>query len=547
MVALWSPQEWAWQAVLLVTILASLGLGSDANMLDTMLLKNGRKRGSERKAEESSSSSSSSSSSTATVSVQNMLLCHCNHHCPENSFNNTCITNGYCFTMVEEEDGGVAVLTAGCLGLAGSEFQCRDTGKSRSRRALECCTDQDYCNRDLHPTLPPLMTSDYVDSSIQYMALFISITVCTIILGLILVFFYFRYKRQESQPRYSIDLEQDETYIPPGESLKDLIEHSRSTGSGSGSGLPLLVQRTIAKQIQMVKQIGKGRYGEVWMGKWRGERVAVKVFFTTEEESWFRETEIYQTFLMRHDNILGFIAADIKGTGSWTQLYLITDYHENGSLYDYLKSNTLDVNALLKLAYSSISGLCHLHTEIYGTQGKAAIAHRDLKSKNILVKKNGSCCIADLGLAVKFNSDTNEVDIPPNLRVGTKRYMPPEVLDETLNRTYFQSFIMADMYSFGLIVWEMVRRCISGGIVEEYQLPYHDLVPTDPSYEDMREVVCIKKQRPSFANRWSSDECLRQMGKLMSECWAHNPASRLTALRVKKTLAKMLECQDIKM
>ncbi|XP_049908873.1 bone morphogenetic protein receptor, type IBb [Epinephelus moara] len=541
MVVAWLPQEWAWQAVLLVTGLASLSRGSDANMLDTMLLKNGWKGDSDRRAEESSSSS------TATVSAQNMLWCHCYHHCPDDSVNNTCMTDGYCFTMVEEEEGGLAVLTAGCLGLVGSEFQCRDSWNARSRRALECCTDQDYCNRDLHPTLPPLMTSDYVDSSIQYMALFISITVCSIILGLILVFCYFRYKRQESRPRYSIDLEQEETYIPPGESLKDLIEHSRSIGSGSGSGLPLLVQRTIAKQIHMVKQIGKGRYGEVWMGKWRGERVAVKVFFTTEEESWFRETEIYQTFLMRHDNILGFIAADIKGTGSWTQLYLITDYHENGSLYDYLKSNTLDVKALLKLAYSSISGLCHLHTEIYGTQGKPAIAHRDLKSKNILVKKNGFCCIADLGLAVKFNSDTNEVDIPPNLRVGTKRYMPPEVLEETLNRTYFQSFIMADMYSFGLILWEMARRCISGGIVEEYQLPYHDLVPTDPSYEDMREVVCIKKQRPSFANRWSSDECLRQMGKLMSECWAHSPASRLTALRVKKTLAKMLETQDIKL
>ncbi|XP_074474206.1 bone morphogenetic protein receptor, type IBb [Sebastes fasciatus] len=529
------PQEYAWQAILLVTGLASLSRGSDANLLDTMLLRNGWKGGSERRPEESSS--------TATVSSPNMLRCHCYHHCPEDSVNNTCMTDGYCFTMVEEEEGGVAVLTAGCLGLAGFEFQCRDTWNSRSRRAMECCMDQDYCNRDLQPTLPPLLTSDYVDSSIQYMALFISITVCSIILGL--VFCYFRCKRQESRPRYSIDLEQEETYIPPGESLKDLIEHSRSVGSGSGSGLPLLVQRTIAKQIQMVKQIGKGRYGEVWMGKWRGERVAVKVFFTTEEDSWFRETEIYQTFLMRHDNILGFIAADIKGTGSWTQLYLITDYHENGSLYDYLKSNTLDVKALLKLAYSSISGLCHLHTEIYGTQGKPAIAHRDLKSKNILVKKNGFCCIADLGLAVKFNSDTHEVDFPPNLRVGTKRYMPPEVLEETLNKT--QSFIMADMYSFGLIVWEMARRCISGGIVEEYQLPYHDLVPTDPSYEDMREVVCIKKQRPSFANRWSSDECLRQMGKLMSECWAHNPTCRLTALRVKKTLAKMLETQDIKL
>ena len=59
--------------------------------------------------------------------------------------------------------------------------------------------------------------------------------------------------------------------------------------------------------------MGKGRYGEVWLARWRGERVAVKVFFTTEEASWFRETEIYQTVLMRHDNILGFIAADIKG------------------------------------------------------------------------------------------------------------------------------------------------------------------------------------------------------------------------------------------
>lgn len=42
-------------------------------------------------------------------------------------------------------------------------------------------------------------------------------------------------------------------------------------------------------------------------------------------------------------------------------------------------------------------------------------------------------------------------------------------------------------------------------------------------------------------------QCLRQMAKLMSECWAHSPASRLTALRVKKTLAKMLESQDIKL
>ncbi|TRY98304.1 hypothetical protein DNTS_032803 [Danionella cerebrum] len=445
--------------------------------------------------------------SDAAVVPQRFLWCLCYHHCPEDSTNNTCRTDGFCFTMVEEE-GGAAVMTSGCLGLVGSDFQCKDTANSKQRRALECCTDQDFCNRDLHPTLPPLRTPSYVVGDIHHIALLISVTVCSFILTFVIIFCYFRYKRQELEARYTLALPPDETFIPPGESLRDLIEQSQS--SGSGSGLPLLVQRTIAKQIQMVTQIGKGRYGEVWMGRWRGERVAVKVFFTTEEASWFRETEIYQTVLMRHQNILGFIAADIKGTGSWTQLYLITDYHENGSLYDYLKCTTLDSRAMLRLAYSCVSGLCHLHTEIFGTQGKPAIAHRDLKSKNILVKRNGACCIADLGLAVKFISDTNEVDIPLNTRVGTKRFMAPEVLDETLNRSHFQSYIMADMYSFGLILWEIARRTVSGGMVEDYQLPYHDHVPSDPSYEDMREVVCIKRIRPSFPNRWSRYQSLKE-------------------------------------
>ncbi|KAM4532204.1 bone morphogenetic protein receptor type-1B-like [Fundulus diaphanus] len=514
-VAVWLPAEWAWQAVLLVAGLASLSCSSDANLLDAMLLGSGWKGGSNRPVEDSSD--------TAPVLPENLLRCHCYPQCPDGSVNNTCTTNGFCFTMVEEVERSHAARSAGCL--PGSEFQCRDTQNARSRRAIECCKDHDYCNRNLSPMLPPLVTSGSLSCTVKLSHSEVRVAV----------------KRSHSGQRW----------VGDGHCQFKLLLTTvccwRGEREAGGAESADLVQRTIAKQIQMVKQIGKGRYGEVWMGKWRGERVAVKVFFTTEEESWFRETEIYQTFLMRHDNILGFIAADIKGTGSWTQLYLITDYHENGSLYDYLKSNTLDVSSLLKLAYSSISGLCHLHTEIYGTQGKPAIAHRDLKSKNILVKKNGFCCIADLGLAVKFNSDTNEVDIPPNLRVGTKRYMPPEVLDETLNRTTFQSFIMADMYSFGLILWEVAWRCTSGGVVEEYQLPYHDLVSTDPSYEDMREVVCIRKQRPLIANHWSSDECLRQMGKLMSECWAHNPASRLTALRVKKTLARLLETQDIKM
>lgn len=80
------------------------------------------------------------------------------------------------------------------------------------------------------------------------------------------------------------------------------------------TGLPLFVQRTVARTIVLQEIIGKGRFGEVWRGRWRGGDVAVKIFSSREERSWFREAEIYQTVMLRHENILGFIAADNKGT-----------------------------------------------------------------------------------------------------------------------------------------------------------------------------------------------------------------------------------------
>lgn len=89
-------------------------------------------------------------------------------------------------------------------------------------------------------------------------------------------------------------------------------------------GLPLLVQRSIARQIQLIETIGKGRFGEVWRGRWRGENVAVKIFSSREERSWFREAEIYQTVMLRHDNILGFIAADNKGKNKVGQYFFDT-------------------------------------------------------------------------------------------------------------------------------------------------------------------------------------------------------------------------------
>ena len=123
---------------------------------------------------------------------------------------------------------------------------------------------------------------------------------------------------------------------------------------------------------------------------------------------------------MRHDNILGFIAADIKGTGGWTQMLLVTDYYEQGSLYDYLQMNILDNESMARMSHSIACGLSHLHTEIFGSRGKPAIAHRDIKSRNILVKNDGTAAIADFGLAVRYNTENDTPDISPNTRYFLK-------------------------------------------------------------------------------------------------------------------------------
>ena len=241
-------------------------------------------------------------------------------------------------------------------------------------------------------------------------------------------------------------------------SLNDLLEDS-----GSGSGLPLLIQRSIAGQIALHELIGKGRYGEVWKGTYKGDEVAVKIFHTREETSWFHEVEIYQTCLIRHPNILRFIAADNKDIGVQTQLWLITEFCEYGSLYDVLVMQSFNETRMLKLCYTAVSGLDHLHAEIVGMEGKPAIAHRDLKSCNILVKADYSCCIADLGLALRYDRASDTVEDPPCKRVGTKRYLAPEIIDESICIKNFEAFKRADIYSLGLVFWEICRRGECGG------------------------------------------------------------------------------------
>lgn len=231
--------------------------------------------------------------------------------------------------------------------------------------------------------------------------------------------------------------------------------------SGSGGGNTRMVQRTIARGTVLDENmIGGGRFGQVYLGYYHSEKYAVKKFFSRDEESWLREKEIYLKFNMRHDNILTYVAADITSQSGVTELWLITQFHPRGSLFDELHRDPLTVEQTFKYIYSACRGLSYLHCEFPGAQGKPPIAHRDIKSKNLLVKSDDTLCIADFGLAIV--NDDSPLRHPDNLRQGTKRYMAPELLEEKVASENFMAFIRTDVYSFGIVMWEICRRSTSG-------------------------------------------------------------------------------------
>jgi len=88
---------------------------------------------------------------------------------------------------------------------------------------------------------------------------------------------------------------------------------------------------------------------------------------------WLKQLFIWCSASINHSIIEDSCVFLFIDNGTWTQLWLITDYHENGSLFDYLNRTQVSVSQMIKLAQSAACGLCHLHMEIIGTEGMSYI------------------------------------------------------------------------------------------------------------------------------------------------------------------------------
>ncbi|EDW67566.1 activin receptor type-2A [Drosophila virilis] len=296
---------------------------------------------------------------------------------------------------------------------------------------------------------------------------------------------------------------------------------------------PLLSNRP----IQLLEQKASGRFGDVWQAKLHGQDVAVKIFRMQEKDSWTTENEIYKLPRMRHPNILEFLG--VEKHLDKPEYWLISTYQHNGSLCDYLKSHTITWVELCRIAESMACGLAHLHEEILGskTDGlKPSIAHRDFKSKNVLLKADLTACIADFGLAMIFQPGKPCGDT--HGQVGTRRYMAPEVLEGAINFNR-DAFLRIDVYACGLVLWEMVSRCDVVGPVGEYQLPFEAELGQRPTLDEVQESVVMKKLRPHLLSTWRAHLGLSIFCDTMEECWDHDAEARLSSSCVMERFAQL--------
>jgi TGF-beta receptor type-1 len=241
---------------------------------------------------------------------------------------------------------------------------------------------------------------------------------------LILVAFLIVRRNHKKEVKFPLSL--DENFS--GHTLQDVINQTKTSAIEC---TPLNDIVSIESQIQLEKIIENGQFGQLWHGQFESENVVVKISSDSNECLWTREAEIYKTPLMRHDNIIGLITTGSRETLTW----LVTDCHNNGPLSDFLRIHVVDSKTMISMATSAAAGLAHLHMEFCGREcsecshcsEKMGIAHYGLSSASIFIKANLSCAIGDLGLAVRHNPKTDTIDIPSTHRVGTKRYMAPEV------------------------------------------------------------------------------------------------------------------------
>uniref|UniRef100_T1KC41 Serine/threonine-protein kinase receptor n=1 Tax=Tetranychus urticae TaxID=32264 RepID=T1KC41_TETUR len=471
----------------------------------------------------------------------------------------------YCYSLWSNSSsaGEITIKYKGCL--TGHNYDCTNSTKCIASRVYKgiyfCCCSEDLCNNDvyllsdLHEYSPQQSKpTEIPESGSIWTWSYTLAPLLVLIFAILIVLYYFWFKKRKGLARSKRYCE-DEESVPITNQMNGLGNCTNMINGNLSAGGNLNASKENGNRtIHLIEKLSTGRFGSVWKAKMfynnkddknNYQIVAVKVFPPHERSSWIIEQLVFKTPQIEHENILRFIGSEKRDdsnnvplSASPSGFWLITEYHELGSLCDYLKQNTVNIDELLKISIGMAAGLNHLHYEIPENK-----IHRDFKSRNVLLKPDLTPRIADFGLALIFYPNRTPAGLG---QVGTRRYMAPEVLEGAINYSQ-DSLYRIDIYALALVLWELVSRCrLSNDIgaksdekdddlkdnyykVRDYKLPFEEEVGHNPSLEDMQEVVCQEKKRPIIEKQWLDHPILKVICETIEECWDQDAEARLSA------------------
>ncbi|AGO84667.2 Serine/threonine protein kinase [Pandoravirus salinus] len=279
---------------------------------------------------------------------------------------------------------------------------------------------------------------------------------------------------------------------------------------------------TTIDDIDMGPLLGRGGFGEVHRGTWRGTDVAVKTLPTdalTKTDIQQFKDEVRVMTALRHPNIVLFMAACTKPP----RLCIVMEHMALGSLSDLLENEfvtQIPFALKAKIAYQAAKGMHFLHS--------SGVVHRDLKSPNVLLDSKWNAKISDFGL-------TQWADrARAGESIGTVHWSAPEVLSGDPDA----DLMLADVYAFGIVLWEILAR----------QMPYAGMSPAAIAVGVIRDGL-----RPPLAadddpalyldggDPMLVAECVVDYIDLALTCWHADPQMRPSFLESMTRLTRVIE------
>ncbi|KAM9204580.1 cytoplasmic tyrosine-protein kinase BMX [Mergus octosetaceus] len=257
------------------------------------------------------------------------------------------------------------------------------------------------------------------------------------------------------------------------------------------------------EEIVLLRELGSGQFGEVHLGKWKGQYdVAIKMVkegAMSEDEF----TEEAQTMMkLNHPKLVRLYGVCSK----LYPIYIVMEYMSNGSLLSYLHSHGKELQPLqlLEICYDVCDAMAFLES--------CQFIHRDLAARNCLVDSNLTVKVSDFGMT-RYVLDDLYVS-----SLGTKfpvKWSAPEVF----NYTKFSS--KSDVWAFGILMWEVFtlgkqpyelydNMQVIEKVSQGYRL-YRPQLVSDITYQIMYNCWHeLPEKRPAFFQLLSFFEALRE-------------------------------------